>query len=258
LNIFTSFISSRVVATVSALLVIAIGCAAGIWQMNRAQQKIDLGRALQAQLQMPILNANMETLTLDQALHRRVRARGQYLASDAVWLDNRPRPIAEGGSSGSGQSGFYLMMPLQLEGQKRVVWINRGWLPRNNQDRLALPAANTPEGITTIEGIAFAHPGKVFQLGKANSPDQKPRIEQNFELERESELHQWQQLPFIVREENTSSSDGISRTWPLPTNGVDRHYAYALQWFGLALTGFLFWFIGGLMRYRQAKRKGGD
>ena len=258
MNIFVNFISSRLVATVSVLLVIAIGCAAGIWQINRAQQKIELGRVLEARLQLPTLNANLDTLTLDQASYRRVLARGRYLPLEAVWLDNRPRPVAEGGSGSPGLAGFYLMMPLQLEGQDRVLWVNRGWAPRNSQDRLILPVVQTSEGVTAIEGIAFAHPGKVFELGKANPADKKPRIEQNFDLEQESRIHQWQQLPFIVREENTSSSDGISRTWPLPTNGVDRHYAYAFQWFGLALTGFLFWFIGGLMRYRQKKREGGD
>ena len=39
-------------------------------------------------------------------------------------------------------------------------------------------------------------------------------------------------------------SEGLRRDWPEPTTGVDKHYGYAFQWFGLcALIALLFlWF----------------
>jgi cytochrome oxidase assembly protein ShyY1 len=257
-NIFSSLITSRLVATLSALVVILVGCSAGIWQLNRAEQKIRLGESLASKLAMPILNANTEDLSLKSAAERRITARGYFLEDDAVWLDNRPRPIPDGFSN-SAQAGFYLMMPLVLEGQKKVLWVNRGWAPRNSLNRIELPPISTPDTIVVIDGVGFAHPGRVYELGQQTEAVSRPRIEQNFELSKEAKLHQWDQLPLIVRESDSNKSDGLVRNWPLPTNGVDRHYAYAFQWFALAACGFLFWLISGLMQYqRQQKRDFGD
>jgi cytochrome oxidase assembly protein ShyY1 len=177
-------------------------------------------------------------------------ARGQYIPQAAIWLDNRPRPIPPAGSNNS-QSGFYLLMPLQLEGRDDILWINRGWAPRNSQNRESLPPVKTPTKVVTIEGIVFAHPGKVFALGEGQAviDTSKPRIEQNFDLRAEGKLRAWVQSPFILREIDTGNDDGLLREWAPLTTGVDRHYAYAFQWFALAVCGFLFWLITGLRQY---------
>jgi cytochrome oxidase assembly protein ShyY1 len=257
LNIVSSLITKRKVATLSALAVIGIGCSAGTWQLNRAEQKIRLGESLASKLVMPILNANTTDLSLELATERRITARGRFLEEEAVWLENRPRPIPEG-ISNAAQAGFYLMMPLALEDQKKVLWINRGWAPRNNLNRVALPPISTPDTTVVIEGIGFPHPGRVYELGQQTEAVSKPRIEQNFDLTKEAKLHAWEQLPFIVRESSSNKSDGLVRNWPLPTNGVDRHYAYAFQWFALAFSGFLFWLITGFLKYRRERVGNGD
>ncbi len=255
---FSSFITSRIAATLSALVVILVGCSAGIWQLNRADQKIRLGESLAAKLEMPILNINVDSMTLEQAIERRMIARGRFIQEEAIWLDNRPRPIPEGVTGGAGQSGFYLMMPMKLDGGDLVLWVNRGWAPRNNENRLALPPVSTPSESVAIEGIAFSHPGRVYELGRQTEAVSKPRIEQNFDLNKESKLHRWDQVPFIVRESSPNKSDGLVRNWPLPTHGVDRHYAYAFQWFALASSGFLFWLITGLLKYRRERVGNGE
>jgi cytochrome oxidase assembly protein ShyY1 len=249
-TLFITLIAKRIVATVSALLVVAIACAAGIWQLNRADSKIALAANLLARQQMPILSANDGPLSLEDASERRMIARGQYIPQAAIWLDNRPRPIPPAGSNNS-QSGFYLLMPLQLEGRDDILWINRGWAPRNSQNRESLPPVKTPTKVVTIEGIVFAHPGKVFALGEGQAviDTSKPRIEQNFDLRAEGKLRAWVQSPFILREIDTGNDDGLLREWAPLTTGVDRHYAYAFQWFALAVCGFLFWLITGLRQY---------
>jgi len=249
-KLFTAFIAKRIVATVSALLVVAVACAAGIWQLNRADSKIALAANLLARQQMPILSANAGPLTLVDASERRMIARGQYIPQAAIWLDNRPRPTPPAGSNTS-QSGFYLLMPLQLEGRDEILWVNRGWAPRNSENRETLPPVKTQSHVVTIEGIVFAHPGKVYALGggQAVIDAGKPRIEQNFDLLAEGRLRGWVQSPFILREVDTSIEDGLLREWAPLTTGVDRHYAYAFQWFALAVSGFLFWLITGLRQY---------
>lgn len=253
-SLFQSLVAKRIVATVSALLVIALGCGAGVWQLSRANTKIALAANLLARQQMPILNANLGSWTLEEASERRMIARGQYLPDAAIWLDNRPKPISATGSNAT-QSGFYLLMPFRLENRDEVLWVNRGWAPRNNENRETLPPIKTPSGVISVEGIVFAHPGKVYELGDGKTIDSlgKPKIEQNFNLVAEGRMRGWNQAPFILREEEAGIEDGLLRTWAPLTTGVDRHYAYAFQWFALAFCGFLFWFITGLRQYwRQA------
>ena len=258
-KLFSALVAKRVVATVSALLVIAIGCGAGIWQLSRANTKIVLAANLLARQQMPILSANQGPWTFEEASERRMTARGQYIAQAAIWLDNRPRPIPLAGSNAA-QSGFYLMMPLKLDGRDEVLWINRGWAPRNNENRETLPPVQTPNQVVNIEGIVFAHPGKVYELGSSKNSVQtgKPRIEQNFDLLGEAKLHSWTQSPFILREVEAGIDDGLLREWAPLTSGVDRHYAYAFQWFALAFAGFLFWLISGLRQYKRQGLMNGD
>jgi cytochrome oxidase assembly protein ShyY1 len=250
-SLFDTMVAKRAVATVSALLVIAIGCGAGIWQLSRAHGKIALAANLLARQQMPILNANTRSWTLEEVSERRMIARGSYVPEAAIWLDNRPQPMPAGGAGASAQAGFYLMMPFQLEGRDEVLWVNRGWAPRNRENREILPSIETPAGMLNIEGIVFAHPGKVYALGSEdlNVNVNKPRIAQNFDLEREGQLHHWTQAPFILRLEETGVADGLVREWAPLTTGVDRHYAYAFQWFALAFAGFVFWLAGGLRQY---------
>ena len=254
-----TLVAKRIVATVSALLVIVIGCAAGIWQLHRAETKIALAANLQTRQQLPILSANAGPWTLEEASGRRMIARGQYIPEAAVWLDNRPRPIPPAGSAGA-QSGFYLMMPLKLLERDEILWVNRGWAPRNNENRETLPTVQTPNKVINIEGIVFAHPGRVFELGSANTTGDinQPRIEQNCDLAMEGKLHGWLQSPFILREIEVGEEDGLLRDWAPLTNGVDRHYAYAFQWFALAFAGFLFWLVSGLRQYTRQRQMNGD
>ncbi|WP_231969315.1 hypothetical protein [Polynucleobacter necessarius] len=51
---------------------VSIGCGASIWQLGRADTKIALAANLQARQQMPILNANSVSWTLDEARERRM------------------------------------------------------------------------------------------------------------------------------------------------------------------------------------------
>ena len=259
-SLFDILVAKRAVATVSALLVIAIGCAAGIWQVSRAHGKITLAANLLARQQMPILNANTSVFTLAEASERRMIARGSYLPDAAIWLDNRPQPVPTGSVGSPAQAGFYLMMPFRLEGRDEVLWVNRGWAPRNRENREILPSIQTPSGVVNIEGIVFAHPGKVYALGSEgqNIDINKPRIAQNFDLDGESRLHGWSQSPFILRLEEAGVTDGLVREWAPLTTGVDRHYAYAFQWFGLAFAGFVFWLVGGLRQYWRQSAVNGD
>jgi cytochrome oxidase assembly protein ShyY1 len=179
------------------------------------------------------------------------------LADQAIWLDNRPQPGALASKGGSGQSGFYVLMPFQIAGMENtVIWVQRGWAPRNREDRMALPPVSTPSGKVRIEGIGIAQPDRVFELGDGGAGSSGPvRIQQNLDLTKEAGRHRWQQIPFVLKQMSELEKDGLMRNWTETASGVERHYAYAFQWFALALSAFLFWLIHGLLRIRQTTKR---
>jgi cytochrome oxidase assembly protein ShyY1 len=258
LNILSSLLHNRLIPTIAMVVVMSIGIAAGLWQMSRAAGKIDKAEKLTSQIALPPLNLNTkQKWTLAEADSRRLVVEGAFLADQAIWLDNRPQPGASASKAGSGQSGFYVLMPFQVAGfDNTVIWVQRGWAPRNREDRLALPTINTPGGALQIEGIGIAQPDRVFELGDGGVGGNGPvRIQQNLDLTKEAERHRWQQIPFVLKQMSDSEKDGLMRNWTAAASGVERHYAYAFQWFALALSAFLFWLIHGLLRIRQTTKR---
>jgi cytochrome oxidase assembly protein ShyY1 len=258
LNIFSSLLHNRLIPTIAMLVVMAIGVTAGLWQMSRAAGKLNKAVILESQIALPPLDLNAKPQwTLAEADSRRISAKGTFLPNEVIWLDNRPKPNSAAAKAGSGQSGFYVLMPLQIAGMDNVVvWVQRGWAPRNREDRLALPPITTPVGEVTVEGIGVAQPERVFELGDGGEgAGGITRVQQNLDLGKEQARHQWQQIPFVIKQIGGSENEGLSRNWTLSASGVDRHYAYAFQWFALALSAFLFWLIHGLLRIRQTTKR---
>jgi cytochrome oxidase assembly protein ShyY1 len=62
----------------------------------------------------------------------------------------------------------------------------------------------------------------------------------------------------VSLQQTDTASEGLQRDWPAPALGVEKHYGYAFQWFGLAaLVVILYvWFqlIAPVRRARLARR----
>ena len=168
--------------------------------------------------------------------------RGEWLADHTIFLDNRPMLRA---------TGFYVFTPLRLAGTQAVVLVQRGWAPRHIAERTALPPVQTPAGEVQISGRMAAHPPRLYALGE----EQGGPIRQNLDLDAfraETGLP----LAGLMVWQTGAASEGLRRDWPEADSGVDKHYGYAFQWFGLcALIGVLFlWFqvVRPFYRSRQA------
>ena len=220
-----------VVVTVLALVGMAVTASLGFWQLNRAAQKEAIAQAMQARTAQPELAG--ETLLGDidaQALqHRRVSLRGRWVSDHSVWLDNRQM---------NGRPGLYLLTPLQLVGSDQAVLVQRGWVPRNFEDRAQVPALPDEPGEVVVNGRIALSPSKLYELGQG----QGGLIRQNIDLAAFSaEI----KVPLVgVTVLQTGAPDVLQRDWPVINAGVDKHHGYAFQWFGLcALIAMLYvWF----------------
>lgn len=228
--------------TLATVLGVTVTAALGRWQLGRAAEKQTMQAAIESRAREPVLDARNASEPLAQAaqLHRRVQARGQWVSGRTVFLDNRQM---------NGRPGFFVVTPLQLEQSGGVILVQRGWVPRNFEDRARVPAIETPSGPVVVEGRLALPPARLYEMGAADAG----AIRQNLDLVR---FREETGLPLagLSIQQTGAALDGLSRDWPQINAGVDKHYGYAFQWFGLcALIAILYvWFQ--VVRRLQARR----
>ena len=127
----------RTVVWVAALLSALLTARLGWWQLDRAAQKLALQASLAQRAELPPLDA--QSLALDEQglaaqVHRRVLVQGRWLAERSIHLDNRQM---------NGRPGFFVLGALRLAGGDAVL-VQRGWVPRDAQDRNRLPSVPLP------------------------------------------------------------------------------------------------------------------
>jgi surfeit locus 1 family protein len=225
---------------VAALVVAAIGFSLGQWQTRRAVEKEVIETKLTERGSAPPLSLTSRMPPIDDIEYRRVRVKGEFDAAWPVYLDNRPH---------AGAAGFYVLMPLKIAGSDMHVMVARGWIARNVADRTKLPAIPIPTGTIELEGIARRSPGQVLQLGQP-APLRPGAIVQNLDIPEFAQASGLSLQPFII-EQSTDVRDGLTRDWPRPSTGVDKHRGYAFQWYALAATALIFFIVTGFRSGRK-------
>jgi surfeit locus 1 family protein len=214
--------SRFVLITLATVLGMGITASLGRWQLHRAAEKEALQAGMDAQSGKHVVNAAALLSAAEPValVHQHARFRGEWLVDHTLYLDNRQM---------NAKVGFYVMTPLRLQGSAQVLLVQRGWVQRNFEERDKLPAIETPSGDVDIEGRIALPPGKLFELGAAPST----RIRQNLDLPQMQAELQAPVLPVILVQTGPASG-GLLRDWPAANLGVEKHYGYAFQWFGMS------------------------
>ena len=229
----------RLFVLIVALLAAALTARLGVWQLDRAQQKLDLQAAIDAEAaRAPLANAEMSASAA--LLHRRVVLRGTWVSERTVWLDNRPM---------DGRAGFYVVTPLQLAGRADAVLVQRGWVPRDPVQRDLLRPVPTPGGEVEVVGRLAASPSRLYELGDGSGGPIRQNLDPAaFAVESGLTL-----LPLTVVQTAGADEDGLLRHWPAPDLGLHKHYGYAFQWFALCalILALYVWFQHLRPRFRR-------
>jgi surfeit locus 1 family protein len=220
------------VLTIAALLGVGLTASLGMWQLARASQKQLLQAALSTQSSKAVLDAwglHAAAAPL-QLVHQRARLMGHWVQDKTVFVDNRQMDA---------RVGFFVLTPFELEGAGGVIVVQRGWAPRNFENRTRLPTVDTPVGRVEIEGRIAPPPAKLYELSGAPLGP----IRQNLDLAQFQAETGLPLLPITLLQTGTAS-EGLWREWPAVNVGVDKHYGYAFQWFGLStlMVGLYLWF----------------
>ena len=218
--------------TLAAVLVAVTTFSLGQWQLRRAAQKEALQSAIDSRGRLPALDAQALTTSTNvtEVLHRQAFLKGIWRAEDTVYLDNRPM---------NGKSGFVVVTPLLLEGSTRLILVQRGWVPRDFTVRTHLPDISTPGGPVVVTGRIALGPSKLFEFKGVESG----RIRQNLDI---PAFRAQTGLPLLEVSllQTGAASEGLLREWATPNLGLEKHYGYAFQWFGLCslVVVLYFWF----------------
>jgi surfeit locus 1 family protein len=237
----------RWVVLLATLVGMVVTASMGRWQLGRADQKLALQAALDAQAGRAVVALRASDLAdFDEAtwMHRQVTVRGRWLADRTVYLDNRPL---------DGRPGFIVVTPLQVEGRDAAILVQRGWMPRDVSDRLRVAPVATPPGEVELRGRIAPPPSKLYQFSDAESG----AIRQNLDLDsfsREIATPLWP-VSLVQSESDGDMADGLQRRWPKPAVDVHKHYGYAFQWFAMCalMAGLYVWFQIVQPRLRRAR-----
>lgn len=236
----------RIVVALAAVAAVALTARLGVWQVDRGAQKRALQAAIEQRGQEPPLAVAQLARTADEAPaqhHRRATLQGRWIGARTVFLDNRQM---------HGRPGFFVVTPLQLADGSAVA-VQRGWIPRDAQDRTRLPAVPTPAGDVVVDGRIAPPPARLYEFQQPGTE----RIRQNLDLDayaRETglALRPWSLV------QTGAPSEGLERDWPEPAVDVARHQGYAFQWFALSalVAGLYVWFQLVRPRWPGRRRAG--
>jgi surfeit locus 1 family protein len=228
-----------------AVLAMAATARLGLWQLDRAAQKIAIGQAWRARAQLDPLAGSLlprEPADIATNLHRRIVIEGRWMPGHTLYLDNRTQ---------QGLAGFVVVTPLLIAPGDAVL-VLRGWAPRDAADRTHVPAAPLADGNVRLEARIATWPSP--RLALSSSPESGP-IRQNLDpTQLAHEVGLTLRPLSLLQLSAPEVPDALQREWPEPPQDVWKNQGYALQWFALCalIAGLALWY--GWISPRRGQR----
>ncbi|WP_096086676.1 SURF1 family protein [Agaribacterium haliotis] len=221
--------------TFFALIFFPILIALGFWQIQRAEEKLQIQKRWLDQQNTASIDLNVTDLN-SVANYTRLTVSGRYIVNN-YWLQE--------GRSLASRPGYHVISPFELT-DGRIILIDRGWI-KANMDRRIYPQVSSPSSILRLSGLAY-------------TPSSNPLIRENLETQTHwpkrivqinTELMQKQLLRdlltyVLVLDDHHQSAYQYNQT--VVNISPDKHRAYAIQWFMLALVLVAAWFYASWER----------
>ena len=240
----------KLIPTLLSLICIPILVSLGLWQLDRADEKRVIDQGVIDAIAKPALHLNNADLAkLENEIYRTASIKGRYDTKKQFLLDNRTH---------KGQPGYHVFSPFLLEqdstnnDHQHAVLINRGWIGyKGTRDQIA--DISFDKGFNEIKGSIKKIPRSIVLKDQAvdNSSSalifktEGKQLEgvsliQSIQLNRLEKILNYDLLPVIIELDKTTEN-GFVREWQPYYGSIDKHNAYAVQWFAMAsILLFLF------------------
>lgn len=221
-------------ATLLLLSLVAVFAALGVWQWQRAAEKATRMADFEAAKSVAALPAPGLASEF-----MRVTLAGRFDPQRHVLADNRVL---------NGRAGVHVYTPFTESGGWTIL-VNRGWLPLP-ASRLPLPRVATADGELAISGRLGPIRGLGRQLGPAAELDRQnwPQLVTYPSVERVAAALGSELYPWVLYLDPDSPGGFGGRDWPPVYMTPQKHRAYAVQWYALALLGLACWAVVGWRR----------
>ncbi|NVJ64882.1 MAG: SURF1 family protein [Gammaproteobacteria bacterium] len=200
----------------------------GVWQLDRAQEKRDITANLVEKSQQSAISL-AEALKQSNPDQTAVVLLGAALNQQFLVIDNQKQ---------GRQLGYEILGLYQAEDYSEAILVSRGWLPRKDFYQKVPEIPEFTDSI--IQGNLYFSKG-ANQVVASNAQweqfENKHLIGQ-FDMQTiEEKVAQmgYHVAPFVVRQKPEADSPFV-RNWPVITSPPEKHTAYALQWFAMALA----------------------
>lgn len=215
--------------TTVAILVIAFFIYLGMWQLQRADEKKEMiAREAHLSIQAPVV---WEPGMANPKQYQSVILQGFFLP-EVFLLDNQHYQH---------QFGYHILTPMQLTSGSVVVF-DRGWVA-GDPARKHFPAVTQSGQFVKLSGQTYYPSDKTRVLGQVlEKKSANLAILEKIDTHLVSQFLHKSVYPFIIRL-SPNEANGYVREWPLVSMSPERHNAYAIQWFAMALV-ILAIFIG--------------
>jgi len=200
----------------------------GFWQLTRAdEKKLFLEKEQRSGSKALLKLTSIIDGNSDDLRYRKIKIKGQYDPKQQFLIDNQ---IV------NGQVGYFVLTPFKLDDMNKSVLVNRGWVPLN-KDRRILPDLSISTLRNNLTGRINDFPVVGIQLAGADIPtDGWPSVVQVVDTIKLSKKLDYPLFTFQI-ELDSDMDNGYTRDWKSRTIiPPEKHIAYAVQWFALAIT----------------------
>lgn len=229
-----------VATTLAVVLLLPVLVGLGFWQLDRADEKTAIRDRYRERGDMPPVDVTDKSLSAEAMDFRQATVRGRYRPEWTIFLDNK---ILDG------TPGYEVLTPLAIDGSRRFILVNRGWVPWG-ETRSALPDIDTPEEVVELAGRLREPAQDYFTLEDEAAISEFRSRWQNLDLARYERVTGLSVSPLVLQLDPANErGGGFVRRWPEYQNEwIERHKAYAVQWFALALTLAVLYVVLNLKR----------
>jgi surfeit locus 1 family protein len=194
----------------------------GFWQLDRADEKLALATAMQQRaIAEPVALSAVNASDQAAGNMTRVQIAGEYQHEISFLVAFQFY---------QGRAGYDVVTPFRLADGGPLLLVSRGWLAAGvDVERPAVPVIN---GVHTL--VAQVHipefPVPAADVTDTEWPVRLPRLN----IGQAERLLGEPVYPYVVRLE-AGQPGVLSRHWNTPRVETRGHFAYAIQWFGIAL-----------------------
>ncbi len=226
--------------TLCVVLIFPVLVKLSLWQMDRAEEKIQLKTDWQhQQAQAPLLFEPEQRYPE----YQRVLLKGEFV-SDYLWLKEN--------QFYNGQLGYSVIMLMRTDDGAHVA-VDRGWV-QGSPLRDFTPEFSTPAGAQRVTGaLVTPSDSKLIQEAKIEVKAWPHKI-----LETDLDLMRFQSglaLQDKVLKIDADSPAALTVQWRPINVSPAKHYGYAVQWGLLALVLIILYFVAStnISQYLRAK-----